>query len=99
MAGRTFALGDIHGDLEALQRVMTRLPDLTSDDTVVFLGDYLDRGPDSAGVVAWVRGLPTSSPAKIVALRGNHEDAWVRIADRGWPEFVLPRTNGCFECC
>ena len=37
-------------------------------------------------------------PAKVVALRGNHEDAWLQVVDEGWPEFVLPRGNGCLEC-
>jgi len=98
VGGRTFAIGDIHGDLEALNRLFGRLPTLASSDTVVFLGDYIDRGPDSAGVVARIRGLATTSPAKVVALRGNHEDAWLHVVDTGWPEFVLPRSNGCFEC-
>jgi serine/threonine protein phosphatase 1 len=95
--GRTFAIGDIHGDLDALQLVFQRLPEITSDDTVVFLGDYIDRGPDSAGVVRWVRDFIARTPAKVVALRGNHEDAWLQVIDHGWPEFVLPRGNGCLE--
>ena len=98
VAGRTFAIGDIHGDLEALQLLFGRLPELTSDDTVVFLGDYVDRGPSSAGVVAWVREFATKTPAKAVTLRGNHEDAWIQVVDEGWPEFVFPRGNGCLEC-
>lgn len=97
MAGRTFAIGDVHGDLEQLRLLFTRLPRLAAGDTVVFLGDYVDRGPDSAGVVAFVRELMRTSPARIVALRGNHEDAWLTIAERGWPEFLLPRGNGCYE--
>ncbi len=98
VAGRTFAIGDIHGDLAALEGVLQRLPDLTAEDTLVFLGDYIDRGPDSAGVVAKVRDLMGSSTAKVVALRGNHEDAWLQVVDKGWPEFLLPRGNGCLEC-
>ncbi|HEU4726793.1 MAG TPA: metallophosphoesterase family protein [Kofleriaceae bacterium] len=97
MGGRTFAIGDIHGDLAALRTLFRRLPELTTDDTVVFLGDYLDRGPDPAGVVAWVRALPARCPAKVVTLRGNHEDAWLQVVDGGWPEFILPRSNGCLE--
>ena len=97
MAGRTFAIGDIHGDLASLRLLFERLPELTSEDTVVFLGDYIDRGPDSAGVVAWVRDFTVKSPAKVVALRGNHEDAWLQVVDEGWPEFVFPRGNGCLE--
>ncbi len=96
---RTFAIGDIHGDLEQLDILLHRLPELTKDDTLVFLGDYVDRGPDSAGVVKRVREVEAKSPAKVVCLRGNHEDAWVQIrAGKPWPEFVMPRGNGCLEC-
>ena len=98
MAGRTFAIGDIHGDLTALELLLARLPTLTTEDTLVFLGDYIDRGPSSAGVVAKLRSLIATGPAKVIALRGNHEDAWLQVIDRGWPEFVLPSGNGCFEC-
>ncbi len=98
MAGRTFAIGDIHGDLTSLLTLLDRLPPLTAEDTLVFLGDYVDRGPDSAGVVAHVRELMDRGPARVVALRGNHEDAWLQIVERGWPEFVFPRQNGCLEC-
>jgi serine/threonine protein phosphatase 1 len=97
VAGRTFAVGDIHGDLAALRLLFERLPELTADDTVVFLGDYIDRGPDSAGVVAWVRAFQATSPARVIALRGNHEDAWLQVVDEGWPEFIFPRGNGCLE--
>ena len=44
-----------------------------------------------------MRKLPAWTPAKVVALRGNHEDAWVKVVDEGWPEFVVPRGNGCLE--
>lgn len=98
VGGRTFAIGDIHGDLAALDALFARLPVLNPGDTVVFLGDYIDRGPDSAGVVAWIRAFTATSPAKVVTLRGNHEDAWLQVIDRGWPEFILPSSNGCLEC-
>ncbi|HEX5060808.1 MAG TPA: metallophosphoesterase family protein [Kofleriaceae bacterium] len=98
MPGRTFAIGDIHGDLASLAKLFERLPTLAADDTVVFLGDYIDRGPNSAGVVAWVRELTRTTPAKVVCLRGNHEDAWLQVLAEGWPEFVMPRGNGCLEC-
>ena len=97
MAGRTFAVGDIHGDLTALETLFDRLPKLTRDDTVVFLGDYVDRGPESKGVVEQVRKIARKGPAKVIMLRGNHEDAWLQVIDKGWPEFVLPRNNGCLE--
>jgi serine/threonine protein phosphatase 1 len=95
MAGRTFAIGDIHGDIHALYRILSGFPELDAGDTLVFLGDYLDCGPNPAEVVRYVRGLSATLKAKVVALRGNHEDAWLRVIDRGWPEFVLPVANGC----
>jgi len=96
MARRTIAIGDIHGDLEHLEALLSLLPPLDADDTIVFLGDYVDRGPASAVVVDLVRtGLGRRCRAKIVALRGNHEDAWLRVRERGWPEFVVQVGNGC----
>jgi serine/threonine protein phosphatase 1 len=95
MAGRTFAVGDIHGELEALLRVLGKLPTLDADDTLVFVGDYLDRGPQSAQVIAHIRELARTPGPAVVCLRGNHEDAWLRVLDAGWDEFVLPRSNGC----
>ncbi len=97
MAGRTFATGDIHGDLEALLRVEKQLPTLDQGDTLVFLGDYVDRGPSSAQVIEHLRSLPKRTPAKVVTLRGNHEDAWLRVIEHGWPEFVGPVGHGCRE--
>lgn len=99
MAGRTFAIGDIHGDLDQLHELLRRFPAVDADDTFVFLGDYVDRGPESAQVIAFIRHeLPKLVKARIVTLRGNHEDAWLRVIDQGWPEFVFPAANGCLAC-
>ena len=95
MPGRTFAVGDIHGDLDALFKILSCFPDLTAEDTIVFMGDYIDRGPKSGEVVDFIRKLPAETKAKVVSLRGNHEDAWLRVIERGWPEYVLPPVNGC----
>ncbi|MCC6554171.1 MAG: serine/threonine protein phosphatase [Polyangiaceae bacterium] len=96
MPGRTFAIGDVHGGYDELLELLSRLPRLTASDTLVFLGDYIDRGPRSAEVVEHVRRLPERTPAKVVTLRGNHEDAWLRVIDGGgWAQFVSPLSNGC----
>lgn len=95
MERRSFAIGDIHGDTAQLFRLLSHLPPLTEHDTLVFLGDYVDRGPNSAQVVRFLMHLPNETPAKVVALRGNHEDAWLRVIDEGWDGFVSPPTNGC----
>ena len=97
MAGRTIAIGDVHGDLEGLERLLARLPVLLPEDTLLFVGDYVDRGPNPAGVVRRVRSLPSETAARVVFLRGNHEDAWLKACREGAPEFVLPRGNGCYS--
>lgn len=96
---RTIAIGDVHGDLEQLELLLSRLPRLEPQDTLLFLGDYVDRGPQSAGVIRYLRVvLPALVPARLVFLRGNHEDAWLRVIREGWPEFVLPAGNGAWQC-
>jgi calcineurin-like phosphoesterase family protein len=91
---RSFIFGDIHGDLAALEQILAQLPALHGTDNLVFLGDYLDRGPHSAQVIGLVRKLPELTPARVVALRGNHEDAWLRVKDEGWDNFVATPKNG-----
>lgn len=95
MAHRTFAIGDIHGDMGHLTLLLRKLPPLDAQDTLVFLGDYVDRGPRSREVIEAVRGMHETRGCNVVCLRGNHEDAWLRVIDRGWPEFVFPPSNGC----
>jgi serine/threonine protein phosphatase 1 len=95
MAGRTFAIGDTHGEPDHVSKLLGRLPALDAGDTLVFLGDYLDRGPRCKELVLSLMTLPQRTPAKVVCLRGNHEDAWLRVVREGWDEFVLPPGNGC----
>lgn len=65
-----YAIGDIHGELRKLDALLTQLP-LGASDRLVFLGDYIDRGPDSAGVVS--RLLDLSRQTDCIFLLGNHE--------------------------
>jgi serine/threonine protein phosphatase 1 len=75
--GRTIAIGDIHGCAAALEALLAAIRP-RPDDTIVTLGDYIDRGPDSRGVIE--RILALSRECTLVALRGNHEamllEAW-----------------------
>ncbi len=75
--------------------MLSCLPRLDADDTLVLLGDYLDRGPSSRQLLEYVMSLPTRTAARVVCLRGNHEDAWLRVCKFGWDEFVMPPGNGC----
>ena len=54
----TIAVGDIHGNRLALDDILTQIRgEVTEDDTVVFLGDYIDRGPDTKGCVEALLGF------------------------------------------
>src|SRR5262245_21557506 len=78
----TIAIGDIHGNLRALDDLLGRLMrDVTPADTIVFLGDYIDRGLDSKGCVERILGLGRETQADVVCLRGNHEDWMLRAMD------------------
>ncbi|HZJ13838.1 MAG TPA: metallophosphoesterase family protein [Chthoniobacteraceae bacterium] len=67
---RTLVIGDIHGCIAALDAV-TQAAAITDDDFLVFLGDYIDRGPDSRAVVS--RVIQHSREQGTIVLRGNHE--------------------------
>ncbi len=68
--GRILAIGDIHGCLTALNTLLAEV-NVQPDDTLVTLGDYCDRGPDTKGVLD--RLITLSASHHLVALRGNHD--------------------------
>ena len=70
--GKIFAIGDIHGCADQLRRLLERLPFDAGRDTLVFLGDYLDRGPDVKGVLDQLCRLRAEG-VHLQALMGNHE--------------------------
>lgn len=67
---RTLAIGDIHGCSAAFDHIL-RLARPEPDDTLIILGDVVDRGPDSRGVVA--RLIQLKSYCRLILLKGNHE--------------------------
>ncbi len=71
--GSVWAIGDVHGQMPMLDALLAGLP-RTQNDTTVFLGDYVDRGPDSAGVVRRALAEYDAAPDRTVLLWGNHED-------------------------
>ncbi len=68
----TYVIGDIHGCLAPLQALMAKLP-IRKNDDLLFIGDYIDRGPDAKGVVDYVLDLRRSRQGKVICLMGNHE--------------------------
>lgn len=74
--GRLYVIGDIHGRSDLLDRMVGEIAnDLTARpiaaSLVVTVGDYVDRGPDSRGVIE--RLLRNPFPTRLIALKGNHE--------------------------
>ena len=66
----TYAIGDIHGCLWALKTLFVTV-DFQPDDTIVVLGDYVDRGPDSKGVIDFL--LEKERQHNMVFIKGNHD--------------------------
>lgn len=68
-----WVIGDVHGQAAMLSALLGALP-RAENDTTVFLGDYIDRGPDSAGVVRRALAEHDAAPDRTILLWGNHED-------------------------
>src|SRR5277367_3997857 len=70
----TIAIGDVHGNYAALDDLLAKvLPEVQSSDTLVFLGDFIDRGSRSREVVERIVQVRRQSRIPVVALMGNHE--------------------------
>ena len=70
---RTFVVGDIHGRCAQLLNLLDMLPRAPQEDTLIFLGDLVDRGADAPGCVSHVMNLCRENPERVICLRGNHE--------------------------
>ncbi len=81
---KTFVIGDVHGrgaQLHALLHVIERVAG--ESDSIVLLGDLIDRGPDVPGVVQMICELQREQPQRVVCLRGNHEQMLLNFIDAG----------------
>jgi len=101
MPGRIVAIADVHGCSEALAAVMGAV-NPRPDDTVVALGDYIDRGPDSRGVIEQLIHL--ASRCKLVPILGNHDEMLLNIVSGhqylldDWLVFGGDATLASYEC-
>lgn len=82
---RIYAIGDIHGRLDLFQSLVAAIEQderarAKADTTIVLLGDLIDRGPESAGVIALARDLAARRPTRILA--GNHEEMFLQSFER-----------------
>lgn len=102
---RVYAIGDVHGEVALLDALLAKItvevtaaPEL--DHQFVFLGDYIDRGPDSRGVLERLIGLARDYRCRF--LKGNHEDAFLDILEGrtddlpGWLRFGGRETLGSY---
>lgn len=96
---KIFCISDIHGCLAELEEALSRIKAKAFEgDRLILLGDYIDNGPDSGGVLRRVFELQkTYGPERVIVLRGNHEEMlleWLDIFagppecqrdEYGWP--------------
>jgi len=84
--GTVYAIGDVHGKLDLLKGLIARLrTDIAREGTagpkrLIFMGDYVDRGEDSRGVLRYLSEL-TIPDCEIIFLRGNHEQQMIDFVD------------------
>ncbi|RAK57153.1 metallophosphoesterase family protein [Phenylobacterium deserti] len=96
-----YAVGDVHGRLDVLQMLVrdiandvlaTRPPERP---VLIFLGDYVDRGPDSRGVVDLILTLKSDPAFDVTVLKGNHEEALMQfVQDPGFGSTWLDHGGG-----
>ena len=91
---KTFVIGDVHGRCAQLRILLDMLPRDESVDTLVFLGDLIDRGFDAPGCVEFVMQLCREDPDKVVCLRGNHEEMLLEFISGKNNLWITPVTGG-----
>lgn len=85
---KIFVIGDIHGCYEAFVELLNKIHPAPQSDTLIFLGDYVDRGPNSKDVIAKLVQLQKKFP-KMIALKGNHEVVFLNYLSGNDIEFYL----------
>jgi len=85
--GKIFAIGDIHGCYDKLRRLMARIPYDPQQDTLVFLGDYIDRGARSREVLDYLCQIRRQAK-NVFMLIGNHEHLMLEYHRTGDPALL-----------
>lgn len=91
---RTFVVGDIHGRCAQLLNLLDMLPRDPQTDTLVFLGDLIDRGADAPGCVDHILKLRRENPERVICLRGNHEQMLMDFLEGQSSIWLTPVTGG-----
>ena len=81
---KTYVIGDIHGCFRQLKELILKVGDMNLEENrLIFLGDYMDRGPDSSKVIDYIIDLESKyGKDHVIALKGNHEDMCLHFYGR-----------------
>jgi serine/threonine protein phosphatase 1 len=93
MTGRILAIGDVHGCSHRLRQLLDRIEIDPRTDVLVFVGDYLDRGPDARGTIDTLLDIKATCP-NTVFLRGNHESMFLNYYTEGRDEALFLYNGG-----
>lgn len=85
--GKSYVIGDVHGCSEMLEEMLSLIPWDPEKDNLIFIGDYIDRGNDSKGVIDILIKLMESS-SNVECLMGNHESLFL--------EYIYGRNENAF---
>ena len=88
---RYIAITDIHGEFKKLESVLSKI-EVRSDDVFVFMGDYIDRGPDSKAVVEKV--IEISEKHETITLIGSHEYALLHAKQDEYYDYLFWNYGG-----
>ena len=91
---KTFVVGDIHGRCAQLLNLLDMLPRDPETDTLVFLGDLIDRGADAPGCVEHILKMCRENPERVICLRGNHEQMLMDFLEGQTTIWLTPVTGG-----
>lgn len=90
---RQFAISDIHGCAKTFRKLVLEIINLSKEDTLYLLGDYINKGPDSKSVIDFIFELQQSG-YKVKCLRGNHEQYLLDGLIYSWEEIAFLGRGG-----
>lgn len=98
MYKRILVIGDIHGNLPKLKSLWNKINYNDTEDFLIFLGDYIDRGQNSLGCLRFVKKL-TEENQNIHALMGNHESMMIKFfEEKNHPYFDMKNHPWLYPC-
>ncbi|MFS1019826.1 metallophosphoesterase family protein [Enterococcus casseliflavus] len=78
-----YAISDVHGRLDLLEEAIKTVDLSKPENTLVLVGDYVDRGPNSLGVLQYIMSLKSNFPKQVITLMGNHDKMFLDFIFEG----------------